>query len=193
VSERAVLVSGFGPFESFERNPSGAVAEALAAEPPAGVRVIAGVLPVSFARAPRTLDELLQQAGAEPPELLLGLGVQRKAGFRLERRARPRLKLVPRPDVDGRSPGEFSRDEDYLETGLALEPLLGELERRGVGEAGISVDAGGFVCEWVYHHLLVRARERGARALFVHVPPEHFTPLARQIEIVRAVLQAALT
>jgi pyroglutamyl-peptidase len=192
VSERAVLVSGFGPFETFGRNPSGAVAEALAAEPPAGVRVIADILPVSFARAPLTLAELLGRAGDQRLELLLGLGVQRKEGFRLERRAGPRLRLVPRPDVDGRSAGEFSRQEDALETALPLEPVLRALERCGVEEARISEDAGGFVCEWLYHHLLLRARERGARALFVHVPPERFTPLARQIEVVRAVLLAAL-
>jgi len=182
-----VLVSGFGPFEAFDRNPSGEVAEALAERPPPGLRVRARVLPVSFARAPRAWDELL--AAGERPALFLGLGVARKAGFRLERCGGPRLKLVPRPDVDGRCAEEYSSDGPKLETGLDLALVLASLRARGVADARVSRSAGGYVCERIYHHLLVRAAERGVPALFVHVPPLRFAPLARQVEVVGWVLE----
>src|SRR5262245_42662392 len=97
-----VLVSGFGSFEIFARNPSGDVARALARRrigAAGDVRVRAVILPVSFARAPRAWDRALARLGARP-QLLLGLGVARSAGFRLESGAGPRLKNVPRPDVD---------------------------------------------------------------------------------------------
>src|SRR5215207_4769267 len=98
-----VLVSGFGPFEAVEVNPSGEVARVLAEDPPSGLRVLARVLPVSFERAPRVWDELLEACGDERPALCLGLGVARKAGFRIERFGAPTFKLVARPDADGRT------------------------------------------------------------------------------------------
>jgi pyroglutamyl-peptidase len=188
VSDPLVLVSGFGSFESFATNPSAEIARALAAAPPPGMRVRAAVLPVSFARAPGAWDALLEDG--EAPALVLGLGVaSRGTTFRLERCAGPHLKLVQRPDVDGRTAHEFSREGPARATEIDLARLLAALERRGVGAIGISESAGGYVCEHLYHHLLGRARERGVPALFLHVPPERFASLARQLEVVRWVLE----
>lgn len=188
-----VLVSGFGPFEAFELNPSGEVARALAAEPPPGLRVRARVLPVSFQRAPLVWDELLTElAPGECPALCLGLGVARTAGYRLERWGRPTLKLVQRPDVDGRTAHAFSREGPALATSLDVVRLRSALLRRGVLDARISRSAGGYVCEHVYHHLLVRAGERSAPGLFVHVPPLRFAPLERQVQVLRWVLEELL-
>ena len=194
VSESLVLVSGFGPFEAVEINPSGEVARALAANPPPGMRVRSAVLPVSFARAPEVWDELLaEQLGeGQRPALYLGLGVAKRAGFRLERWAKPQLKRVPRVDVDGRAAREFTGDGPRLESGVDLVPVLAALHRRGVGDARISRTAGGYVCERIYHHLLVRARERGVAGLFVHVPPLRFAGLERQVQVVEWVLEEAL-
>jgi pyroglutamyl-peptidase len=189
-----VLVSGFGPFERVGTNPSGEIARALAARPPAGARVRAAVLPVSFARAPETWDEAFTGllAGAEHPTLCLALGVAKRPGFRLERFATPELKLVPRVDVDGRSAHEFTRAGARLESGLDLARVLEALRRRGVLDARISRTAGGYVCERIYHHVLTRAREHGVAGLFVHVPPLRFTELERQIQVVGWVLEEAL-
>ncbi|HEX6881942.1 MAG TPA: hypothetical protein VF530_01095 [Planctomycetota bacterium] len=185
-----VLVSGFGPFEQVERNPSGEIARALAARPPAGLRVVARVLPASFARGPRGWDALLARSGT--PVLCLALGVAKRPGFRLERWASPRLKLVPRPDVDGHSAHAHSRRGARLATSLPLAPVRAALRRRGVERVRVSSSAGGYVCERVYHHLLQRAAERGLPALFVHVPPLRFTPLARQVQVVRWILAELL-
>ncbi|NOT31126.1 MAG: hypothetical protein HOP15_11815 [Planctomycetes bacterium] len=186
------LVSGFGPFEAFGVNPSAEVARALAARPPAGLRVRSRILPVSYARAPLVWDELL--ASGDPPELLLGLGVaSRRRGFSLERWAKPQLKLVLRQDVDGRSAREFSVDGPRLRTSVDLARLLVALRRRGVKEASISRTAGGYVCEHIYHHLLAHAGERGVPGLFVHVPPLRFAPLERQIQVIGWVLEELLS
>jgi pyroglutamyl-peptidase len=186
-----VLVSGFGSFETVGTNPSGEVAKALAARPPRGLRVRAAVLPVSFARAPRVWDRLLR--AGERPVLYLGLGVaRRRRTFSLERFAGPRLKRVPRPDVDGRSAREFSRAGPRLETGIDLERLLAALKRRGVRQARISRTAGGYVCERVYHHLLARARERAVPGLFVHLPPLERASLRRQVQVVTWILEELL-
>ena len=181
-----VLVSGFGAFESVELNPSGEIAKALAHAPPRGLRVAAAVLPVSFERAPRAWDDVLAACG--PPAFCLGLGVAKRPGFRLERWAKPVLKHVPRPDVDGRLPAEFSRAGTRLEAGADLPRLLAALVRRGVADMRISRTAGGYVCERVYHHLLQRAGELGVPGLFVHVPPLRYTALERQEEVLRWLL-----
>jgi pyroglutamyl-peptidase len=193
-SESLVLVSGFGPFESHEINPSGEVARALAADPPPGARVCSGVLPVSFARAPEIWDELLTglRGRGERPVLYLGLGVAKRAGYRLERFAKPELKLVPRVDVDGRDARAYTRPGPRLESGLDLVRLLAALRRRGVEDARISRTAGGYVCERIYHHLLVRAGEHGVAGLFLHVPPARFAPIERQVQVTAWVLGEAL-
>jgi len=193
-SESLVLVSGFGPFEKVGTNPSGAIAQALAASPPRGARVRAVVLPVSFARAPESWDAAFGGllGPGERPALCLALGVAKRPGFRLERYAKPELKLAPRVDVDGRSAHEFTRAGARLESGLDLARLLDGLRRRGVADARISRTAGGYVCERIYHHVLTRARERGVAGLFVHVPPLSSTALERQIHVVGWVLEEAL-
>lgn len=185
-----VLVSGFGPFEAFDRNPSGEVALALGAQPPSGLRVRSGVLPVSFGRAPEAFDELL--VSGEPPALCLALGVAPEPGFRLERFGGCALRLVPRPDVDGRTAQEFSREGALLESGVDLAGPLAALRARGVGDAWISLRAGGYVCEHVYHHVLGRAARLGVPGLFVHVPPLRFTAIERQVEVIGWLLEELL-
>ena len=187
MAQPLVLVSGFGSFEEIEHNPSGEIARALSARPPRGLRVVAGVLPVSFARAPAALDELLSTL--EPaPSFFLGLGVQKKRGFRIEHCARARPKPIERRDVDGVAARNHRHEGPELGSEVDLVGLLARLRARSI-DAYLSADAGGYVCERVYHHLLARGRERGVPALFVHVPPLRFTPLPRQVEVVGRILE----
>jgi pyroglutamyl-peptidase len=185
--EPLVLLTGFGPFETFAANPSALVAERVAAAPPPGLRVRASVLPVSFERAPSAWDAALEEAGA--PALLLALGVAQEPGFRFERHGGPRLKVVPRPDVDGRSAGEFSRPGPPLVTRVAVDDLVARLRARGVADAFVSESAGGYVCERIYHHVLARGAALGVPGLFLHLPPESETPIERQAEVVGWVLE----
>lgn len=185
-----VLVSGFGPFEAFDRNPSSQLLAALAADPPRGVRIRSVVLPVSFARAPRAWDARF--AGRERPALCVGLGVaSRRRVLALERFAGPRLKRVARPDVDGRSAREFSRAGPRLESALDLRQLLCRVRARGA-RLRLSHTAGGYVCEHLYHHLLRRSQARGIPGLFVHVLPEARLALPRQLEVVRWLIEEAV-
>jgi pyrrolidone-carboxylate peptidase len=175
---RLVLVTGFGSFERFGRNPSGLVAERLAAEPPPGWRVRSAVLPVSFRRAPEALDVLLDELGADVPDLLLGLGVHKQPGYRLELRARSELTRRSRPDVDGVVAADAGTGPGPdLGTGLG-----GEAEdfARGAPDWRVSRDAGGYVCERTYRRLLEHGERLARPAVFVHVPPEAATPVEGQ-------------
>lgn len=185
-----VLVSGFGPFERFAANPSGEVARAVGRRPPRGVTIRSIVLPVSFGRAPDELERALARCGSTRPAALLGLGVHRERGFRLELLGGPRLRRRPRPDVDGRLPAEFARDETPRRTTVDTAALARELRAAGVRNVRPSRSAGGYVCEWVYHHLLEHGERLGVPALFVHVPPRSATPVPRQVAVIGRVVQA---
>ena len=177
-----VLVTGFGPFPGVEHNPSGELALALAADPPPGAAVRADVLPVTFDGVGAAYDELL--AGSAP-DVLLSLGVHRGPEFRLERRARGRLE-TSRPDAAGRVGGVLElSDEPELACGYDLEELARVLIAAGAASVRLSSDAGQYVCERTYHHVLTRARERGLPALFLHVPPLEFASVEEQLAVVR--------
>jgi pyroglutamyl-peptidase len=188
-----VLVTGFGPYEEISDNPSRDVARGLEREPPRGVRVAAAELPVSFANAPR---ELARWIGSlpEPPTALLGLGMQRKPWFRLERRARGRYD-TERLDNEGLTPSREPLElGPALETVLDLEPLAAALRAAGAQDVRISEDAGGYVCDRVFRELLTAGERLGVPAAFLHVPPAHVCSVRTQVTFVRELASAlALT
>lgn len=194
-----VLATGFEAFEDHATNPSAGVARGLEQAPPPGVEVASCVLPVSFRRAGAALDEALDglRAEARVPDLILSFGVHPRPGWRLEARARGWLEGRGRPDNDGVDAAEGNdaraRPADAARfCRLDVQQLALALMELSPEPTSLSWDAGGYVCERLYGHALRRADELGAAALFVHVPPAHFTPLAVQVERMRDVLSAAL-
>lgn len=184
-----VLVAGFGPYFRTGENPSARIATELEREPPAGLDVRAAVLPVTFAGVGGAWDALLARAGAQRPDLLLGLGMHAGATFRLERRARVAMvsASLDNAGVAGRGlvlPGGADRANE-----AAWEQLAAWLRESGADAVELSDDAGGFVCEASYHHLLGRARELGCPALFLHVPDGTQVAADLQVPIVRGFVE----
>lgn len=182
-----LLVSGFGPFFEVDENPSRDVAFALESEPPPGVRVSAVELPVTIESAGDVLAAAV--AGAEPVDAVLSLGVQKEPFFRVERRARCRLSAT-KPDNDGFVPaGTVLSPARDLATALDVAACVRALLRSGAHDARPSDDAGGFVCERVYHRALALGAERGLPALFLHLPPAHVRSAREQVPHVRALVE----
>lgn len=177
-------VTGFGAFERVSANPSAPLARGLERRPPPGWRVVGRELPVSFARGPAELDLFL--AGLEPaPDLLLALGVHKRPGFRLELCARGApVTARARRDADGCSSRSAAPEPGDYRSSLPVADLAQALAARTGERAWCSEDAGGYVCERVYHRLLWRAHERALPALFVHVPPLRHAVLERQERVV---------
>jgi pyroglutamyl-peptidase len=177
-----LLLCGFGPFPGVSENPSGQAAAALAADP--GIHAV--VLPVAFRSAPLALDAAMQRLA---PRALVGLGVHPGPEFRLERRAR-RLLGSDRPDIEGVCAREIALEgPDELCTGVDLEHLARVLEAAGAPVVRISEDAGGYVCERVYRHLLEAAQRLGVPGVFLHVPPLAALALECQLLVVRALVR----
>ena len=172
-----VLITGFGPFEEVRENPSGALALRLEAQPPPGLRVRSSVLPVSFARGPEAFGAVLGSLG-ERPALILGLGVHKEPGYRIELRARARLDKPERGDVDG-VPAAEVRTPPGPDLRTPLEERLEDFAA-GRDAWRLSEEAGEYVCERVYRVQLEESQRLGCPALFVHVPSYEYADLGEQ-------------
>ena len=76
------------------------------------------------------------------------------------------------PDREGVQPrnARIADDgADVYETMLPLARMAEEVRRKGI-PAGISHDAGAFVCNYLYYRLLRAAEKGDFRAVFVHLP-----------------------
>lgn len=173
-----LLITGFGPFEDVAHNASGELARALHGRP----GLVGLELPTAYEGSAQAIDGWLQRA-EHPPAAILALGVHRGAFFRLESRCASRPPS-DRLDVTGaawglgpRQPGETAFD---LEACREVCAAVSEVPVRR------SDDAGGYVCDATYEHVLRRGRERGFEALFLHVPPMGLVPVAQQVPVVLA-------
>jgi pyroglutamyl-peptidase len=175
VSTPTVLLTGFEPFEQQEVNASWAAVRAVAAEwdeTAEGARLVTALLPVSFARAPRRLAELLVDAR---PDLVVCVG---EAGGRSAvgvERVAVNVQDAHIPDEDGAQPVDLpvipGGEVAHLSS-LPVKACLAALQDAGVpGE--VSNTAGTYVCNTVAYALadaLAAGRAPGARGGFVHVP-----------------------
>lgn len=191
---RRLWISGFGPFPGVERNPSRELAFGLAetglGQGWADVRIDAVELPVVFSEVPDAIDRALAALDGRP-DVLLGLGVASTGtGFRLERRARGRFD-ENRADNAGRTGAGIDLGEDLF-TDFDVSQLAAAMEATGCGPVLVSEDAGRYVCERTYRHLLTRARGLGIPALFLHVPPLAVLAFDRQLAAVAALGRALL-
>ncbi len=185
MSRSRLFLTGFGPFPGVERNPSREIARALEERGlGAGIEVTAAELPVAFHAVAAAIEEALA-ALARQPDVILGIGVWGNGNcFRLERRARGIFDAT-RLDNDGDTGAGIDLGPERA-TDYNLERLAEVMRAAGAGEVRISDDAGRYVCERTYLHLLARAQELGARAIFLHVPPLEVIDLERQIACVMA-------
>ncbi len=181
-----ILITGFGPFPGCAINPSAALVKKLVAAPPPGVRVVGHELPVTFLGAPAAVDKAVADLGGERPALLLGLGVQREASFRIETQARGTFNSE-RPDADGLLSADLALDLGPPRfTSLAVRIALKALRTVTEHQTRISDDAGGYVCDRIYRALLEAGERINVPALFLHVPPIDAVPVEEQFAVVSA-------
>jgi pyroglutamyl-peptidase len=168
LDERVVLVSGFGPFLTHDENPSELLARRLDGTKRVDLRFVAcAPLPVAYGIAAeltlRRADELRAVA-----VLALGLAAN-TLHVRVERHAHNRRSAVD-ADTDGVLGGDrpvLTDGPPRLSAEIGAFAVLDVLRAAGL-DAEASEDAGGYVCNDLYYHLL----HAGRRALFVHLPSD---------------------
>lgn len=165
-----MLLTGFEPFGGDAVNPSGEAVRTVAARWTGPDRLVAEVLPVTFAGAAVRLAELL---AAHSPDLVIATGL---AGGRAEiavERVAVNLADARIPDNDGIQPVDVESlpgESPALFATLPVKRIVAAIAEQGI-PAVASLSAGSFVCNHVFLHAAAwAARTPGTRAGFVHVP-----------------------
>lgn len=168
----SVLVTGFGPFPGVPVNATMRLVPELvqaARHALPGVRVASAILATEWAAAPLRLDTLLADT---EPDLVVHFGVSSRArGFEVETRAGNACTLLP--DASGCLPPSAELhvgNAAHLGVSLPVHHLVARLRRRRI-PAFVSRDAGGYLCNALLYHSLLRVRQaRGRRVGFIHIP-----------------------
>ena len=191
-----VVICGFDHYENIDVNPSYEVPEALVrdgiGEPSdvddplhdANVSINTVALPVSFANAWPTLLETLD---ATRPDIVIATGLKHAAHSVAMERCATNLMNAARPDADNALP----RFEPIIKDGpaaywtrLPLRAIINDFARDGI-PATLSSDAGTFVCNSLFYHLLnwSAGQERRILSGFVSLPIVNGRPHERGLSI----------
>lgn len=161
-----LLITGFDPFGSLKANPSSELAQWLEKTLPDADAV---ELPTSYARSVAVLDDAVTD-GKYAAILMLGYA-DGPSGVRLEQVASNRTTATS-PDNDGvKLHGAIdSAEPGNLATPFDCDALARQVARAG-GTARLSDNAGGFVCNYAYFHVLRsgNGNREFPPALFAHV------------------------
>jgi pyroglutamyl-peptidase len=191
-----VLLTGFEPFDGAAVNPSACAVLGLVAEAaPAGTRLAAEILPVSYARAGAALRAA---ALRHRPDVLIATGL---AGGRAEisvERVAINVDDARIPDNDGvqriDTPVVEGGPAAYFST-LPIKAAIAAIRAAGV-PAQVSQTAGTFLCNHIFYRAchLAATELPGMRAGFVHLPllPEQAAEVSGAPSMALASLVAAL-
>jgi pyroglutamyl-peptidase len=166
-----VLLTGFAPFGGEPINPSERAVRVLAAEPPPGLRLVAEVLPVSYATAAPALRAAVARCA---PDVVLATGLASgRAEIAVERIA-INIDDAPLADNDGvwrtDTPVVAGGPAAYFAT-VPIKAIAAAVRAAGV-PAAVSQSAGTFLCNHVFYlacHLAATERA-GLRVGFLHLP-----------------------
>ncbi|KAB7789746.1 pyroglutamyl-peptidase I [Bifidobacterium leontopitheci] len=206
-----VVISGFDHYDGVDVNPAAEVPRALAEQgigAPAdsadalndvSLSITTVALPVSFANAWPTLKRTIE---AVRPNIVIATGLKHAArGIAMERCA-TNLMDAARPDVDNALPRSTPIIPDgpaAYWTRLPLRAIINDFAHDGI-PATLSSDAGTFVCNSLFYHLLNWASDQSrVLAGFVSFPlvcegdvdpmRRHGLPLDQQIHAGRDVVR----
>lgn len=186
-----IAATGFGPFDRFDRNPSGDTINALKDmnfKPRGAARMRYDVIDCAYDAAAAYLETLLAD---DPPDMLVMFGVSGEArAVTLERTAWNAAHATT-PDVKGRVYGRSDGAVPLAPRGGICDPhypleQAGPLSRastlpldditaklRDSGAACAPSDRpGSYLCNFIFYRALREIERRGAttRAGFIHVP-----------------------
>jgi pyroglutamyl-peptidase len=158
-----VLVTGFEPFAGAPVNPSGEVARRLAELGHPDCRIVADVLPVSFARAAPLLAAAIE---AHDPDIVIALGLADTRHAITPERVAINLADARIADNDGDQPRDAQIEPNGPAarfTGLPVKAIAHDIDAAGI-EADVSLSAGSYVCNHVFYELMGMVEQRAAAA-----------------------------
>lgn len=189
VEQDVVLVTGFEPFNRWDRNPSGDIALALNGTTAGSTRVVGVVLPVTFNTSYAQMQDAIERYD---PTAVIALGLDGGArSIQVERIAvnmqHPSLWQLSRINASGPM---------LRGTSLPGRAVIAALHDNGV-DARQSWYAGLYACNYVFYRLQGHADRHAMRAGFIHVPPTrsqepYGMELARMTEAVHTAINVTV-
>ena len=189
-----ILLTGFGPFPGAPENPTGPLVKALARKFRKSPQPVSThIFKTTYDAVDRDLPRLLKKY---KPDALLMFGLATKSrGLRIETKARNRIARFPDASfVIPKSHVIEAGGPASLPIHAPKTALLRAAKSRGVS-ARLSVNAGDYLCNYLYWHALKAAQHSGRPRLaaFIHVPALSGSVTAEQLaEAGEAIMQAAL-
>jgi pyroglutamyl-peptidase len=190
VAPSIVLLTGFGPFAGFPVNPSWESIKPLEGQRFGGFEVRTVELPVEWDAAPRLLAAALQE---HQPGIVISAGVAGSdTKMRLETTARNEEEGADNlgvmrngtPCVAG-GPATYATRLPLDRVAPALASSLG---------AVISDNAGTYICNQIFYHLMHQVDAAGTMAGFIHTPATSATlDLAKITAAWKVILQVVVT
>ncbi len=185
-----VLVTGFGPFEGVDENPTKQIIEKFnkVGKVPTNVHLDTFVLPVETKAAEEILDQYYE---SNTPDAVVHLGIAVKdTTVRLERIA---LNLDDFRNPD--NTGQVITDRPIVEggplairTGLPDRALMLALKEEDI-EARLSYSAGAYLCNHVFYYSAYKFMDQGSKVIFVHVPPVEYLSTDQGVRLVEVILE----
>ncbi len=167
-----LLVTGFGPFENHLENPSGDIAEAIQGKDIAGIALVGRRITVSWREAWDAIRAAVEEV---QPQALLCLGVASDPFIRLEVLAKN--ASLPCLDVLDEKPqlGPLLRIvEGALPAYWTTLPVEWLRERLHMEQPAVAAalwpDAGWYLCNHVFFHVMHFLEGRVPYRGFIHVP-----------------------
>lgn len=161
-----VLVSGFETFSDHKINPSEQLINELLLSQQE-FEFVAVVLPVTFAESYKILEKKIIEY---KPHYVISFGLaEKRHKISIEERAHNRIHSKI-PDNQGYLITDtkiLENGESSLKTSINLNSLIKSLE---FFPLEISQDAGAYVCNFLYYHLLSMEQKLSYKALFIHLP-----------------------
>ena len=183
-----LLLTGFGPFPGAPDNPTGPLIKALAPRlRKDGFRVSTHVFETTYKAVDSDLPRLLKRI---KPDALLMFGLANKArALRVETKARNRIARFPDASFAIPKSRVISAESARSLPIRAPKTALLRAAKSGGLPARLSVNAGDYLCNYLYWHALgAAAEDKGTgtsprTAAFIHVPlPSKRFTLDRMIE-----------
>lgn len=170
-SQPKLVVTGFGPFQEFDRNPSQDIAQRADGQIFHGIQVVGLSLQVSWKRA---WPQVQKAVFRHKPVGLLMFGLAPGHWFRFERTAINRNE--PYFDIDHLRPSApqiIAEGAETIESTLPLGWLFGQMQEwpgPQIPEIRYSDDAGGYLCNQVFYQAMNRLEHLVSWRGFIHVP-----------------------
>lgn len=185
---KKILLTGFEPFLSHSENPSGILVADFKSFDEFDCH--ASVLPVSYAKAPEKLMNILNQ---EKWDGVISLGLSAASDkINLERVAL-NWQESSFPDNDQKRPQTGPIDQKSSPAffnPLNLEIIKNQLISQEI-PVQISWSAGAYVCNRLYFDLLQYCETRNIPALFVHIPLFDIISKDKQSQALKIILRSS--